>query len=197
MSLTSWLTDYVFTPLSLQMRDWGKSGIIIAVVVTFTAIGIWHGANWTYVLYGFLNGCFFIPAILSGTMNKREKPAEGRSSWSMRVLLNRMATFALVAFSLVIFRANDLRQAFGYYRRMFLGGILSRPTLTERPYALVPLIFIALMLSVEWRQRDKRHALQIDFVKSFSMRAFIYFGLLGVILIFGATQHAEFIYFKF
>ena len=136
MSLTSWLTDYVFTPLSIQLRDWGKSGTIIAVIITFTAIGIWHGANWSYVLYGFLNGCFFIPAILSGTMNKREKPAEGGSSWSVRAFLNRIATFTLVSFSLIIFRANDLSQAFGYYRRMFSRTLVTRPVLTERPYAV-------------------------------------------------------------
>ena len=197
ISLTSWLTDYVFTPLSIQLRDWGKSGTIVAVIVTFTAIGIWHGANWTYVLYGFLNGCFFIPAILSGTMNKREKPAEGGSSWSVRAFLNRIATFTLVTFSLIIFRANDLSQAFGYYRRMFSGGILSRPTLTERPYALAPLIFIGLMLSAEWWQRDKRHALQIDFINGFSLRALIYCSLIGIILVFSATTNKDFIYFKF
>jgi D-alanyl-lipoteichoic acid acyltransferase DltB (MBOAT superfamily) len=187
----------VFTPLSIQLRDWGKSGTIVAVIVTFTAIGIWHGANWTYVLYGFLNGCFFIPAILSGTMNKREKPAEGGSSWSVRAFLNRIATFTLVSFSLIIFRANDLSQAFGYYRRMFSRTLVTRPVLTERPYALVPLIFIALMLSAEWWQRDKRHALQLDFIKNFSLRALIYFGLIGIILVFSATANKDFIYFKF
>lgn len=197
ISLTSWLTDYVFTPLSIQLRDWGKSGTIVAVIVTFTAIGIWHGANWTYVLYGFLNGCFFIPAILSGTMNKREKSREGKSSFSSRAFINRIGTFALVALSLVIFRADDLKQAFSYYGRLFSRTLVTRPVLTERPYALVPLIFIALMLSAEWWQRDKRHALQLDFIKNFSLRALIYFGLIGIILVFSATANKDFIYFKF
>lgn len=197
ISLTTWLTDYVFTPVSIQLRDSGKLGVITAVILTFTAIGIWHGANWTYVLYGFLNGCFFIPAILRGTMNKREKAVQGGASFSPRAFLNRIGNFLLVAFSLVIFRADNISQAFGYYGRMGSRSILARPVLTEKPYALVPLVFIALMLAAEWRQRDKRHALQIDFIKAFSIRAFIYFGLVGVILVFSATQHAEFIYFKF
>jgi alginate O-acetyltransferase complex protein AlgI len=197
MSLTSWLTDYVFTPLSIQLRDRGKLGVIMAVTLTFTTIGIWHGANWTYVLYGFLNGCFYIPAILRGTMNKREKAAEGKSSFSSRAFINRIGTFALVALSLVIFRADNVKQAFSYYGRMFSRTLVTRPVLTERPYALVPLIFIALMLSAEWWQRDKRHALQLDFIKNFPLRALIYFGLIGIVLVFSATANKDFIYFKF
>jgi hypothetical protein len=53
------------------------------------------------------------------------------------------------------------------------------------------------MLSAEWRQRDKRHALQLDFIKSFSLRGLVYFGLIGIILIFSATANKDFIYFKF
>jgi D-alanyl-lipoteichoic acid acyltransferase DltB (MBOAT superfamily) len=197
MSLTTWLTDYVFTPLSIQFRDKGKWGVMMSVILTFTAIGIWHGANWTYVLYGFLNGCLYIPSILRGTINKREKPSQHGASFNARAFFSRIETFALVAFSLVIFRADNVSQAFGYYRRIFSRSIFSTPALTEKPYALAPLLFIALMLAAEWRQRDKRHALEIGFIKAFYIRAFIYFGLVGVILMFSATHHAEFIYFKF
>jgi alginate O-acetyltransferase complex protein AlgI len=197
ISMTSWLTDYVFTPLSIQLRDKGKAGVIIAVVLTFTAIGIWHGANWTYVFYGFLNGCLFIPAILRGTMNKREKPRPGGAPFSPGAFFNRIGNFVLVAFCLVIFRVDNIGQAFGYYGRMFSRTILFRPELTEKPYALVPLIFIALMFCAEWRQRDKRHALQLEFIKKFSVRALIYFGMIGIILAFSATANKDFIYFKF
>jgi alginate O-acetyltransferase complex protein AlgI len=197
ISMTSWLTDYVFTPLSIQLRDRGKPGVIIAVVLTFTAIGIWHGANWTYVLYGFLNGCLFIPAILLGTMNKREKTRQDGAPFSPGAFFNRIGTFVLVALCLVIFRADNIGEAFGYYGRMFSHTIVSRPTLTEKPYALAPLIFIALMFSAEWFQRNKRHALQLDFVKGFAIRALIYLSLIGIILAFSATANKDFIYFKF
>lgn len=61
MSLTSWLTEYVFTPLSIMFRNYGKGGLILAIIINFTLIGIWHGANWTYILFGLLHGCYFIP----------------------------------------------------------------------------------------------------------------------------------------
>ena len=92
MSLTSWLTDYVFTPLSIAFRDYGKWGLTFAIIINFTIIGIWHGPNWTYVLFGFLHGCYFIPLILRGTMNKKNKIAKGKLFPSFRELINMLAT---------------------------------------------------------------------------------------------------------
>lgn len=197
ISLTTWLTDYVFTPLSIRFRDYGNGGLIAAIIITFTAIGIWHGANFTYAVYGFLNGCFYIPAILSGTMFKRKKPAAGPTRFSIKAFSNRVGTFVLVSFSLIIFRAESLGQALGYYKGIFSTSLFSRLVITEKRYTLAPLAFILLMLSVEWWQRDKRHALQIGFIKRFSVRALIYFGLLAIVLVFSATKNTDFIYFKF
>ena len=50
ISLTSWLTEYVFTPLNFSLRKLGKTGLIISILINFTICGIWHGANWTYIL---------------------------------------------------------------------------------------------------------------------------------------------------
>ena len=64
ISLTTWLTEYVFTPLSIIFRDFNKLGLVFSILINFTIIGIWHGANWTYILFGFLHGSYFIPLIL-------------------------------------------------------------------------------------------------------------------------------------
>jgi len=196
MSLTSWLTDYVFLPLSIAFRDYGKAGLVGAIIINFVIIGFWHGASWTYVAYGFLNGCCFIPAILRGTMNKRNKLTDERK-FSFRALVERIGTFLLVAFLLVVFRADSLSQAFGYWRGMFSSSIFSAPWLPGEPYMLVPLVFILPMFVVEWWQRDKRHALQLERVNGWVFRAAIYLGLIAVILGFSATRNSDFIYFKF
>jgi D-alanyl-lipoteichoic acid acyltransferase DltB (MBOAT superfamily) len=197
ISLTSWLTDYVFTPLSISLRDYGKAGLIAAIIINFIAIGIWHGANWTYVMYGFLNGLFFIPAILRGTMNKKKKKGGDKPTFSIKALFNRIGTFLLVSFLLVVFRADSLTQAFVYWRRIFSPSVFSRMVFAESMYMMAPLIFIPLMFSAEWIQRDKRHALEMDRIKLFPVRALIYLGLIGIILIFSATKSMDFIYFKF
>jgi len=198
ISLTSWLTDYVFTPLSIYFRDYGKSGLILAILINFTAIGIWHGANWTFVLFGFLHGCFYITSILRSTANKKKKNSSimGRP-FPLRAFVNMAGTFILLMFTFIIFRADSLAQAFDYYRKLFSPSIFYRFTITEKVNTIATLIAIIIMLSVEWIQRDKQHALQIDAVKRFPVRALIYFSLIFFILFFSPPKITDFIYFKF
>src|SRR6185437_1592229 len=63
MSLTSWLTQYLFTPLSIALRDYGKVGLIFSILLTYIIIGFWHGANWTFIVFGAINGIYYIPMI--------------------------------------------------------------------------------------------------------------------------------------
>ncbi len=119
MSLTSWLTEYVFTPLSIRFRDYGKAGLILAIIINFLIVGIWHGDNWTFVLFGLLHGCYFIPLILKGNMNKRIKPLKGRALPPPKVLLSIVATFLLVMFTNIIFRSDSVSDAVLYFGRMF------------------------------------------------------------------------------
>jgi alginate O-acetyltransferase complex protein AlgI len=188
ISLTSWMTDYVFTPLTIYFRNFGKMGLIAAIIINFAAIGIWHGPNWTYVLFGILHGCYFIPLILRGTMNKRTKKG---------TFIKIAGTFLLVMFTFIIFRADTLSQAFGYYRKLFSITIFSGITITEKISAGVVLGAALLMIVPEWLQRDKQHALQIDRIRWFPVRAFIYFCLIVLILGFGTLKHSDFIYIKF
>jgi alginate O-acetyltransferase complex protein AlgI len=197
ISLTTWLTDYVFIPLSIYFRDYGKMGLVLAILINFTAIGIWHGANWTFVLFGFLHGCYYIPLILSGIMNKKKKIANDKLLPPFKVFLNIAGTFLLVMFTFIIFRSDSLSQAFDYYGRLFSLSLFSSPVITEKINTIVTLVAIVLMFLAEWLQRDKQHVLQIDFIKEFPVRALIYFGLIFFILAFSATKNADFIYFKF
>lgn len=73
ISLTSWLTEYVFTPLSINFRDYGKYGLIMAIIINFLVVGFWHGAEWHYIFHGLVSGMMFIPLILKGKMNKKIK----------------------------------------------------------------------------------------------------------------------------
>ncbi|NOW94987.1 MBOAT family protein [Mucilaginibacter sp. SG564] len=194
ISLTSWLTDYVFTPLSIYLRNLGKTGLILAIVTNFMAIGIWHGANWTFILFGFLNGCYYIPLILRGTFNKQKKIVTRKP---LPALLNMAATFILIMFTFILFRADSLAQAFDYYQRLFSRSLFSAPVIIEKVNTAATLVCMVIMFGAEWLQRDKQHALQIDCIKKFPVRAIIYYSLILIILTFTATRHTDFIYFKF
>ena len=100
-------------------------------------------------------------------------------------------------FTFILFRSNNLTQAFDYYHRLFSDTILSPLIITEKVNTIAMLAAFVIMMVAEWFQRDKQHALQIDFIGSFPVRALIYFFLIFAILTFSPTKGADFIYFKF
>ena len=73
ISLTSWLTDYVFMPLNVKFRSLGKWGTIFAIIINMVVVGIWHGPNWTFAVFGLYHGLLFVPLILSGSFFKKKK----------------------------------------------------------------------------------------------------------------------------
>ncbi|MDR1744016.1 MAG: MBOAT family protein, partial [Dysgonamonadaceae bacterium] len=193
ISLTSWLTDYVFMPLNVRWRDWGKGGMILAIIVDFVLCGLWHGANWTFVLWGFYHGLLFIPLILSGAMFKKKKIETYAWGFPKINILGRMLlTFGLVAFGLVLFRAESVGQAAGY-----LKGLIQ---LNGAPFSVVQIsmlaFFIACMLGVEWIQRNREHGLA-QMTKSHLLNFAIYYVLVAVIFNLGSFLTDTFIYFQF
>jgi alginate O-acetyltransferase complex protein AlgI len=197
ISLTSWLTDHVFTPLSIYFRDYGKTGLILAILINFTAIGIWHGPNWTFVLFGFLHGCYYIPLILRGTMNKAQKLPPGRGFPPLIAFGRMTGTFLLVMGAFILFRSASLSDAAGYYQRLFSAPFISGFTIFEKVNAAATAVAIAILFLAEWAQRDKEHALQIDAIKSFPLRALIYYSLVLAILTFTPAKFEDFIYIRF
>ena len=194
MSLTSWLTDYVFMPLNVRFRDWGKVGMILAIVINFILVGMWHGDNWTYALFGLYHGLLFIPLILSGAFFKKAKLKTGWLGLPClkdcgRILL----TFLLVTFGLIIFRADTVSSAFAYIGNIFSGSILSI-SLENRHFQCFAFILAAMVL--EWAQRKKEYALDLEGVKSVALRFAIYLAVILVTLIF-STDSSEFIYAQF
>ena len=195
MSLTSWLTDYVFTPLSIAFRDYGKAGLIFAIVINFTICGIWHGANWTYVLFGFLHGCYFIPLIVKGTMNKRKKIATDKLLPSFGELINVLATFTLVMFTFIIFRSESLQQGYHFIHNIFTRSLFTTPDIM--PWYI--LLFIVFFLTVEWSGREYEFAIAYMGLKlNTQIRWGIYLIFSVLILYFNFyNTKTDFIYFQF
>jgi D-alanyl-lipoteichoic acid acyltransferase DltB (MBOAT superfamily) len=118
ISLSSWLNDYVFTPLAIEFRGWGKHGIFAAVFITFLLSGLWHGPSWHFVAWGALHGLFYLPFVyrkkgLRSLSARKEKPL------SYKDIPSILLTFALVCLGYVLFRAESLDQAVRYLKLMF------------------------------------------------------------------------------
>ena len=197
ITLTQWLTDYVFMPLNIKFRDWGNWGMILSIVITFVLIGMWHGSNWTFALFGLYHGLLYIPLILSGAFFKKAKLKTNNLGLPVLKDFSRIAlTFILVMIGQMIFRAESISQ-FG----TLLCGIASRSLLTTPWLSPIKefgcmIIAVVIMMIVEWVQHNKQHGLEIGHMHIIA-RVAIYWVMIVLTIALGDFGANQFIYFKF
>ena len=159
ISLTTWFRDYVYIPLGGSRVS--KAKVIRNTFVIFLVSGFWHGANWTFIAWGAYHAILFLPLILTGKNRKyTNQVAEGRWLPSFKEIGQMLLTFFLAVFGWIIFRAETIGQAWEYMCGICNAGILTIPASKKLAFRLV--IFVCLMLLVEWLQRDKQHGLEIS-----------------------------------
>ena len=195
MSLTSWITDYIFMPLNIAFRNYGNIGICMAIIINLLVIGLWHGANWTYGLFGLYHGLLFIPLVYFGSFGKNKKLRQNSIGFPMRNdFVKMMGTFMLVAIGLIIFRAPNVMEAYNYLSNIFSKSFFSLPQ------GQTAMLYSFPLLLIDWLTRDKEHALQFSmntFFNSRFRRWSLYIVLLLFILfLFGASEQ-PFIYQHF
>jgi alginate O-acetyltransferase complex protein AlgI len=118
MSLTSWLTDYLFMPLRMTLRNLGNLGLALAIFINMVAVGVWHGPRWTYLVFGCLNGIFLIVSVL--TLKRRNTFFRNHPGLAkVRPVFATLVTFHLVVLTHVFFQAPDLNAALSYLGQMF------------------------------------------------------------------------------
>jgi alginate O-acetyltransferase complex protein AlgI len=190
MSLSFWVRDYVYIPLGGSRVTTPRR--VFNVLVSFLVVGIWHGANWTFVVWGLLNGLYQVPGILLGRTTPRDTVAHGRWRPSLREAAAMLGTFLLAMLAWVFFRADSLAQAAGYLGRFFThpGGGLDT--------AYVPyLVLCAALLGVEWLQREQPFTLRQLRRVPLPVRWAGYCALLLAVLVLGAHGASPFVYVQF
>lgn len=197
ISLTSWLTDYVFAPLNIAFRYMNNLGIILAIVINFVLIGLWHGADWTFAFFGLYHGLLYIPLILSGSFAKKKKLRPNKIGIpNMKDFSYMLVTFLLVSIGLILFRAESFPQAGEYLSSILKCNDMFNASMLEGKRYIWPVI---LILGLEWLQRDKQHALQFPSNKLFNcaaVRYLVYAVLVSALFIY-AGEVQTFIYFQF
>lgn len=192
ISLTTWFRDYVYIPMGGSRVS--KVKVVRNTFVIFLLSGFWHGANWTFLVWGAFHALLFLPLILRGK-NRRytNRIAEGRWFPSIKETGQMLLTFVLVVVGWVFFRSNSLGQAW-----VVLKGIADI-TLFSAPLVIVGLkktvFVIILLLIVEWFHREKDHAFSIERWPVVVRFAASYLLLLMVLELGGNSQ--SFIYFQF
>ncbi len=186
ISLSSWFNDYVFSPLYTNMRNWGNAGLYLGIFITFFLSGLWHGASWHFVLFGAIHGL----AIVYETHTKKaRKKIEKKMSSKVYANLSIAITFLFLIITFIFFRANSIPHAVNYITAMFSSSIIEMPG----KLAYIPLVI--LMMSWEWLQRKKKHAL--DLVKlPIPVRWSLYI-LLTFFIFYYYGEEQQFYYFQF
>lgn len=186
ITLTIWFNAYFFTPVYTSVRNWGMFGMYFSIFATFLLSGLWHGANWNYILYGALQGSAII---LEYVTKKGRKKIEKKLTPKVYLNLSILLTATFVFFTFIIFRSPSVSDGFSYINRIFSHTILETPT------KLAYLPILVLLLFWEWMQRNKKHALALE---QFPQKArWGVYLVLTFAICYYYGQEQEFFYFQF
>ena len=183
ISLTSWFRDYVYIPMGGSRGSLTKT--IFNTLFVFALSGFWHGANWTFVIWGLLNGLYLIPNLIL----KNKKVISENNVFG---IFSMLFTFGLITFSWIFFRSNNLAQAFQYINGLFSKSLFTYPV--QHGMAItIPLIVI--LFGVEWIRKKEIELFQPQNIH-FILRWIIYLVMIIICLAF-FKQNQSFIYFQF
>jgi len=205
ITLYNWLRDYIFYPLSRLLRrsKLGSSGILavgLPPMLTMLASGLWHGTDWTFLIWGALHGIFMV---VSALWNRRNFSLRLPLTLPTQVVnaIKTLATFHLVCFTWVFFRASTLSDAIYIVQHLFVN-----PNSRVSPSALMPggwyewiivLLAILVMEIVHWKQKEGSSLREVIRRQPAWLRWSIYYALVLVIFMFGKFGAGEFIYARF
>jgi alginate O-acetyltransferase complex protein AlgI len=203
ISLTSWMMNYVYTPLSFLTRKYKKYGLIISITLTFLLVGLWHGPYLTYLAFGVYHGFLFtLLLISSSSLQKKQLRINKFGLPSFVDFFKMMRTFLLVSLGMIIFRSESIESAISYMSEIFSSSLFNNPIEEIKKISIgADIIYVSLILVgfvlFEWLQRDKEHALQFNDKKTnVMMRWSIYYLFVYLIVVFQGGQQS-FIYVQF
>jgi D-alanyl-lipoteichoic acid acyltransferase DltB (MBOAT superfamily) len=201
ISLSTWFRDYLYIPLGgSKGSTWKK---IRNTFIIFVVSGFWHGANWTFLVWGALNAIYFLPLLLTKKNRQNlEMVAQGKLHPSLKEIFQIGFTFALTLVAWVFFRASNIKHAFLYSKEMFIGlfdkiGYVDILNLFYWEIGLILPVLLGMFFILEWTGRENQYAIKyLFFRKPRFQRWSFYYLIFALILLFGGKEQT-FIYFQF
>ncbi len=222
ISLTSWFRDYVFLPISyslsrkIQSEKVGfiKKDLLIYIIgisITWLLVGLWHGGNYTFIVWGLINGFFLIGyQILKKPRKKFLKNLKMSNDNIFLIGVERLFTLLIIIFSWIVFRAENIGQALAYIAKIFSKSLVSLPAMFDtsiktiywkeirgQASPLVTIVLVIVFMLIEWLGRGQHYAIADEASKwKRPLRYAMYYAIILAILWFGGKAQ-QFIYFQF
>ncbi len=192
ISLSSWFKDYLYIPLGgSKGGTWLK---IRNTFIIFLVSGFWHGANWTFIVWGALNAVYFLPLLLTNkNRNNLETVAQGRLLPSFKELVSMIITFGLTVLAWIFFRANSIKHAVGYIAGIFSKSFFSLPDVLPKKMIAI----IAIFISIEWLGREQLYAIENLGLRWGRVLRYLFYFLIIISLFWLGGKEQQFIYFQF
>lgn len=194
MSLITWLTDYIYTPLNFALRKWKVWGIVSALMLTFLISGIWHGAAWTFIAWGVIQGIYLsVEALCQKKRTKVEQKYDLSKKW-WYTLVCCCIVFVLFAFSQIFGHCADLKEAGVVIGKMFgeKGSLF-----INQSSLLYGIVMLSILFFKDLRDEFFPFHLRFFNSKHIVIRFLAYILVTVFILWGGVLNSSQFIYFKF
>lgn len=192
ISLSSWFKDYLYIPLG---GSWGGTALTIRnIFIVFIVSGLWHGANWTFVVWGFIHALYFLPSIFKKSPN--HQALDGFWNKSLRASLitfSMLRTYSLVTIGWIFFRSPDIGFAIAYLSEVFSSSIFYLPTF----YSVKLLAFIGGLVLLEGSYLKSEFVLDVFLIKGPRAFRWAFYSLLITMNLYYFDKPEDFIYFQF
>jgi len=192
ISLSSWFRDYLYIPLGGSKGGmWMK---IRNTFIIFIVSGFWHGANWTFIVWGALNAVYFLPLLIKNKNRDHiEIVAKGQTFPSLKDFSNILITFIMTVFAWIFFRSPTVKDALLYIKRIFSFNFEGKVQyLSFERYTVELLLLLFVFVFLEWISRENEHPILGRYKTAKAVMICI------AIIVFGTfSEKSNFIYFQF
>jgi alginate O-acetyltransferase complex protein AlgI len=196
ISLSTWFRDYLYIPLGGSRGGlWMK---IRNTFIIFIVSGFWHGANWTFIVWGALNAVYFLPLLL---LNKNrvntEVVAQGKYLPTIKELFKIGITFSLTVLTWVFFRAENIGHAWSYISEIFSLSLFKSPYYSGIGLAISTVCLIIVFVLIEWIGRENEYAIEKIALKWRRPIRLVFYYLIIFAIFYFTGKEQQFIYFQF
>ena len=196
ISLSTWFRDYLYIPLGGS-----KGGLWMKIrntLIIFIVSGFWHGANWTFIIWGALNALYFLPLLLFNKNRKNlDVVAKGKLFPNLKELLSMLITFCLTVFAWIFFRANNIGHAISYILGIFSSSIFKIPKFDGMRMGLTTIVLVVIFVITEWNGRESKYAIEHLGQKWKRPLRYAMYYIIIISIFWYAGKQQQFIYFQF